>query len=55
MCGQRFDEMHDSRRWKAETTPVGAVGGQLRATGKPKPAIVCTECFLDLLEGEYGA
>lgn len=55
MCGQRFDEQRDTRRWKAHTTPVAGVGGELRATGKPKAAVVCTDCFLDLVEDEYGA
>jgi hypothetical protein len=48
MCGRRFDDQRDDRRWKADATPVG---GDARA----KKLIVCTECFLELAEAEYGA
>jgi hypothetical protein len=49
MCGDRFDAKRDSRRWKAQATPVPAAGA------KPKSLIVCTDCFLELAEAEHGA
>jgi hypothetical protein len=52
MCGDRFDAKRDTRRWKASATPVG---GGLKAAGRPKPLIVCTDCFLELAEAEHGA
>jgi hypothetical protein len=48
LCGDRFEGKRDPRRWKAVATPVGG-------TAKVKPFIVCTDCFLELAESEYGA
>lgn len=48
LCGVRFDRLsHDSRRWKIEAKPIGDM--------KIKPMIVCTRCFLEVAEPEYGA